>query len=182
MCAQSISLKRTNLTLKNDLKTVPFCDFGSVFCLFVAMSFLTPFAQNRSKNSDFLVFVLFCILLQGSQEVQKQLKITLKTGSKIGPFLIKKEALFCHQDVFSDHNQFLRFCETLKMSVFQKHGNRPLVLISLFKTAKSPQKVVVRCTEKRVLFGNKAYMSMSKPKTRFDTNFFKLTCEESPCK
>ena len=100
----------------------------------------------------------------------------------MGSFLTKKEALFCHQDVFSDHNQFLRFCETLKMSVFQKHENRPFVLIPLSKTAKSPQKVVVRCTEKRGLFGNKAYMSMSKLKTRFDTNFIWATCEESPCK
>jgi hypothetical protein len=106
------------LTLKNDLKTVRFWVFGVIFRSFVAMSFLTPFAQNRSKNSDFWCLCCFCILRQGSQEVQKQLKITLKTGSKIGPFLIKKEALFCHQDVFSDHNQFLRFCETLKMSVF----------------------------------------------------------------
>ena len=41
-----------------------------------------------------------------------------KRGPKMGSFLTKKEGLFCHQDVFSDHNQFLRFCETLKMSVF----------------------------------------------------------------
>ena len=62
MCAQSISLKRTNLTLKTDLKTVLFCDFGSVFCLFVAMPFWTSFAQNRSKNSDFWRFVLFATI------------------------------------------------------------------------------------------------------------------------